>query len=160
MGISRTCYYRVLWRDNPLIPIRAASMGISTPGTPSPAFLSPAGGQPPGKCWHGSLALAVPLGLPRLPQPGQEQAPAWHAAGTNFGPKGFPPASMGLKTILAGVFLPRLPATRSRAGVFVLCVHVCVCISKPQQTFHIRFLSFPHFFSFPFPSEPLAVVFK
>lgn len=150
----------MLWRKNPLSPMSTASLGISISCTLSPAFCSLAAGQPPGKGWHGSLAPAVLLELPRLPQPRSVHAPAWHVAGTNFGPKGFPSADSAarvvLKTILAGVFLPRLPAIRSQAGVFVLCVHVCVCISKPQQIFHIRFLSFP-FFS---PSKPLAVVFK
>lgn len=127
---DRSCYSRVLWRANPLVPTKLASLGISIPGTLSPAFHSLAVRQPPGKRWHSSLAPAVLSGLPWLPQPQQEQALAWRVAGANFGPKGFPSAdsaaSVVLKTILARVFLPRLPATQSWAGVFVLCVHVCV----------------------------------
>lgn len=120
----------MLWRANPLVPTKAASLGISIPGTLSPVFHSLVVRQPPGKRWHSSLASAVLSGLPWLPQPRQEQAPAWHVVGANFGLKGFPAADSAarvvLKTVLARVFLPRLPATQSRAGVFVLCVHVCV----------------------------------
>lgn len=58
----------MLQRENHPIPTRAASLGISIPGTLSPAFHSLAGGQPPGKGWHSSLAPAVLPGLPRLPQ--------------------------------------------------------------------------------------------
>lgn len=142
----------MLWGKNPPSPTSTASLGISISCTLSPVFCSLAGGQPPGKGWHGSLAPAVPLGLPRLPQPRSVHAPAWHVAGTNFGPKGFPSADSAarvvLKTILARVFLPRLPAIRSQVGVFVLCVHVCVYLQTATNISY-SFSFFPFFF-FPF----------
>lgn len=159
MGVSRTgpAIPACCGGKNPPVPTRAASLGISIPGTLSSAFCSPAGEQPPGKGWHSSQALAAPAGLPRLPQPRREQAPAWHAAGANFGPKGFPSAdsaaSVVLKTILAGVFLPRLPVTRSRAGVFVLCVHVCVYL-QTATNISCSFSFFPPFFFFFPPPSP------
>lgn len=63
---------------------------------------------------------------------------------------------MVLKTILAGFFLPQLPVTRSQAGVFVLCVYVCVYLQTATNISY-SFSFFPFFFP---PSEPLAVVFK
>lgn len=140
----------MLWWKNPPSPTSTASLGISISCTLSPAFCSLAGGQVPGKGWRGSLAPAVPLGLPRLPQPRSVHAPAWHVAGTNFGPKGFPLADSAtrvvLKTILARVFLPRLPAIRSQAGVCVVCT--CVCVS-PNRNKYFIFVFFLSFFFFP-----------
>lgn len=144
----------MLWGKNHPIPTSTASLGISISCTLSPVFCSLAGGQPPGKGWHGSPAPAVPLGLPQLPQPRSVHAPAWHVAGTNFGPKGFPSADSAagvvLKTILARVFLPRLPVIRSQAGVFVLCVHVCVYLQTATNISY-SFSFFPFFFPPPSP---------
>lgn len=106
---------------------------------------------------RGGLAL---LPGPAFPNPGSGSGSGSAHSRANAGPKGFPSARTAtrvvLKTILARAFLPQPPVIWCRAAVFVLCVRVC--IFKPQQIFHTRFLSF--FFFFFLPQSLLAVVFK
>lgn len=150
---------------------------LPAPSTPAAQFSERAGGgaaTPTGTSRMGPLrgnpltGWKIPMcPSPSAPRPRAGTAPclapvsltlaqekALHTAGANAGPEGFPSAHSAtrvvLKTILAQAFLPWLPVIWCRAAVFVLCVRVR--ISKPQQIFRTRFLSF---FFFP-PSVPFG----